>query len=149
MPSRKDIIHNFIDNIPDDKLENAISNTKVLLKDDNFHLDMQGKTSDGQLNLQIQCVKQPATKSLKKWAKQTVSGPAFVAKDEPLDADAIRQVFRDTIVNFNDTSQQRGKGSRAKKHVQNVEEETEEPGQGDGKGKQKNKANKNNKYGKW
>ncbi|RMJ16608.1 hypothetical protein CDV36_003735 [Fusarium kuroshium] len=149
MPSRKQVLCNFIDSIPDHKLENAISNTKVLTQDGNFHLDMQGKTTNGQLNLQIQCVKRPETKSFNEWSTETVSGPAFVATDEPLDGDAIRQVFKDTIVDFNDTSQQRGKGSRARKHVKNVEEETEEPGQGDGKGKQKNKAKKNNKYGKW
>ncbi|KAJ4186512.1 hypothetical protein NW755_007807 [Fusarium falciforme] len=96
----------------------------------------------------IQVDAHPKKTSLREWATQTVSGPAFVAVDEAMAPEEVREAFKNSIVDFNDKSQQRGKGTRVKPK-QNAEEKAEEPDQGDDKGKQNKKGKGKNKFGKW
>lgn len=148
-PSRDKLLNWFIEDLSDQTLEKVRNHPGTVIEDGNFHLDVQGKTTNGQLNLQIQVDAHPRKTSLREWATQTVSGPAFLAVDEAMSPEEVREAFKNSIVDFNDKSQQRGKGTRVKKPKQNAEEKTEEPDQGGDKEKQNKKEKGKNKFGKW
>ncbi|KAK7953759.1 hypothetical protein PG996_014651 [Apiospora saccharicola] len=123
----KKILINFIEDIPDEKLQGFRLVPGTLHKDNNFRLNMLGLTTGaGEYNLQIQINNGILISSLKEYASMTVAGPVLVpqsfvessaaksdanqkdaknANDKPngdaepatLDPDAIRQGFKATM----------------------------------------------------
>ncbi|KAH7305447.1 hypothetical protein B0I35DRAFT_443806 [Stachybotrys elegans] len=96
--NKKKLLRDFIDEIPDSKLQGLPNSQTTLYRDQNFRLDMQGMTSSGQWNLQIQVNNRPKASSLREYAPDTVSGPVLVSPDSPMDAEAIREGFRNTCL---------------------------------------------------
>jgi len=88
----KSQLKSFIDNIPAIRLENfppsAASNP--IYSDMNFRLDMQGITSTGEFNLQVQVNRQTKIKSLQVANGQTVAGPVHVSPYMPMAAEQVR-----------------------------------------------------------
>ncbi|KAK6834433.1 hypothetical protein PG987_009127 [Apiospora arundinis] len=77
----KKFILNFIDSIPDEKLQGFRLEPGTLHADDNFRLNMQGLTSSTkEYNLQIQINFKVKITSLKIYASKTIAGPVFVAQ---------------------------------------------------------------------
>ncbi|KAK8855748.1 hypothetical protein PGQ11_011660 [Apiospora arundinis] len=73
----KKFILNFIDSIPDEKLQGFRLEPGTLHADDNFRLNMQGLTSSTrEYNLQIQINFKVKITSLKIYAPKTIAGPA-------------------------------------------------------------------------
>ncbi|KAJ4138651.1 hypothetical protein NW768_002502 [Fusarium equiseti] len=91
--SAKGELKSFIDNIPAIRLVNfppsAASNP--VHSDMNFRLDMQGITSAGEFNLQVQVNRQTKNKSLRAAASQTVAGPVLVSPYYPMTAEEVRE----------------------------------------------------------
>ncbi|KAK8031011.1 hypothetical protein PG990_000745 [Apiospora arundinis] len=76
----KKLIVNFIDDIPDEKLEGFRLVPGNLYHDNNFRLNMQGMTVTGEYNLQIQINYECEITSIKNYAPNTVAGPVLVAQ---------------------------------------------------------------------
>ncbi|KAK8136516.1 hypothetical protein PG984_004456 [Apiospora sp. TS-2023a] len=74
----KKILINFIDDIPDEKLQGFRLIPGTLFEDKNFRLNMQGLTSAGEFNLQIQINFGVSVSSLQPYAPNTVAGPVLV-----------------------------------------------------------------------
>lgn len=94
--NRKKSLLEFIDDIPDSKLQGFPNSPTTLFRDDNFRLDMQGITSKGEWNLKFQVNFRPKIKSLGPFAPNTIAGPVLVSPAAPLTPDEIRDAFRDT-----------------------------------------------------
>ncbi|RDW61202.1 uncharacterized protein DSM5745_10700 [Aspergillus mulundensis] len=94
---KKKVLSDFIDSIPDEKLEGFPDSPSTLYHDLDFRFDMQGITSNDEWNLQIQVNFKPKTPSLRKFAPKTVAGPVLVSRSEPLTGEEIRQALRDTV----------------------------------------------------
>lgn len=86
-------LKSFIDSIPAIRLENfapsAMSNP--IYSDMNFRLDMQGITSAGEFNLQVQVNRQTTIKSLRVARGNTVAGPVLVSPYMPMTAEEVRR----------------------------------------------------------
>ncbi|KAF5724335.1 hypothetical protein FMUND_933 [Fusarium mundagurra] len=67
----------FINEIPDSCLNALPDNAGTIRKTTDFRLDMQGMTTDGKHNIQVQVT----ISTLKKVAPKTVAGPALVPSD--------------------------------------------------------------------
>ncbi|ETS84909.1 hypothetical protein PFICI_02934 [Pestalotiopsis fici W106-1] len=80
----------FINNIPDSVLEALPTAPGKMYSDTNFRLDMQGMTTAGEHNLQVQVNNQTTISTLKKHAPKTVAGPVLVPKGNTTDAATIR-----------------------------------------------------------
>ncbi|KAF4472226.1 hypothetical protein FALBO_862 [Fusarium albosuccineum] len=87
----------FIDSIPDEKLEGFPDSQSTLYRNKDFRLDMQGITSSGDWNLQIQVNSGATTTSLKRLAPRTIAGPVLVSPTAPLAPDQIRAEFKRTF----------------------------------------------------
>ncbi|KAH7175381.1 hypothetical protein EDB81DRAFT_874234 [Dactylonectria macrodidyma] len=87
----------FIDSIPDEKLEGFPSSQTTIFRDQNFRLDMQGITSSGDWNLQIQVNYSASSTSLRRIAPKTIAGPVLVSPTNPLAPDQIRAEFKRTF----------------------------------------------------
>ncbi|KAK7935553.1 hypothetical protein PG985_001048 [Apiospora marii] len=74
----KKILINFIDDIPDEKLQGLRLTPGNIWEDDNFRLNMQGLTAAKEHNLQIQINNGISITTLKPYAPNTVSGPVLV-----------------------------------------------------------------------
>ncbi|KAK8012489.1 hypothetical protein PG991_009864 [Apiospora marii] len=74
----KKILINFIDNIPDEKLQGFKLTPGTLWKDNDFRLNMQGLTTAGEYNLQIQINAKISVTTLKPFAPNTAAGPVLV-----------------------------------------------------------------------
>ncbi|KAK4118878.1 hypothetical protein N657DRAFT_637728 [Parathielavia appendiculata] len=96
--NKKKILRDFIDNIPDHKLENFSDGPGTIHKDIDLRLDMQGITNNDEWNLQIQVNYGCKTTSLKPYAPDTVAGPVLVSRTAPLTPEEIRQIFKDTSI---------------------------------------------------
>ncbi|KAF5963800.1 hypothetical protein FBULB1_13168 [Fusarium bulbicola] len=80
----------FINEIPDSSLNALPSNPGTIRKTTDFRLDMQGMTTDGKHNLQVQVNNGTTISTLKKVAPKTVAGPALVPSDGSWTAADIR-----------------------------------------------------------
>lgn len=103
----------FIASIPDSALTRLPSEGGTIYTDVDFRLDMQGVgylnpnhitapnfpqiTSDNEYNLQVQINKGTTISTLKKFAPQTVAGPALVPSEDPWSADEIRAKLLATL----------------------------------------------------
>ncbi|PUU82922.1 hypothetical protein B9Z19DRAFT_966241 [Tuber borchii] len=96
MVNAKKSLQNFInDGIPASKLTGFPESAGTIYSDQNFRLDMQGKTTDGKYNLQIQINRGTKLTTLKKAAPATVAGPVLATGTES--AETIRANFRATM----------------------------------------------------
>ncbi|KAI8654217.1 hypothetical protein NCS56_01378400 [Fusarium sp. Ph1] len=98
--SSMQLLDEFIDDIPDDKLQEFSDTPGPIYKERNFRLDLQGKTTAGGWNLQIQVNRRATTKNLRAVAPKTISGPVLVTLEANMTPE-IRQEFRNNIVKFN------------------------------------------------
>lgn len=131
---REKTLLEFIDSIPDIRLEGFPGSEKTVFRDDNFRMDMQcvsTMTTPLARSESFQFAwantflphRSPATMSgiyksrfnyetpiptLKPLAPKTVSGPALVPRTAPLTPDEIRDIFRNTI-NFEDNGRKKSK----------------------------------------
>lgn len=95
------LLGEFIDGIPDEKLQYFSDTPGLIYKERNFRLDMQGKTTSGGWNLQIQVNRGATTKNLRAIAPKTIAGPVIITLETYMTPDEIRQEFRAKIVKFN------------------------------------------------
>ncbi|KAK4234579.1 hypothetical protein C8A03DRAFT_37641 [Achaetomium macrosporum] len=92
--NRKKVLSDFIDSIPDSKLQGFPDSEKTLYFDQDLRLDMQCVTSRDQWNLQIQVNRRPKTTALRRMAGKTVAGPVLVPRTAPMTPEEIREAFR-------------------------------------------------------
>ncbi|KAM5370598.1 hypothetical protein ACJZ2D_008424 [Fusarium nematophilum] len=88
----------FINDIPDSKLQGFPNSQTTLFRDRDFRLDMQGITSGGEWNLQIQVNYSATSTSLRRFAPNTIAGPVLVPMTNPMTPDEIRAELRSTYV---------------------------------------------------
>ncbi|KAG0633584.1 hypothetical protein HOY80DRAFT_929857 [Tuber brumale] len=81
----------FINDIPDSKLTGFTESAGTIHFDQDFRLDMQGKTTNGGYNLQIQINRGTTISTLKAAAPRTVAGPVIATGTES--ATVIRNSF--------------------------------------------------------
>ena len=95
MVSAKKLLKSFIDEIPATRLENfppsAASNP--IYSNVHFRLDMQGMTSDGKFNLQVQVNRQTTCSTLRVAGAATVAGPVLVDPKNPSTPEDVRREF--------------------------------------------------------
>ncbi|KAK3066694.1 hypothetical protein LTR53_016854 [Teratosphaeriaceae sp. CCFEE 6253] len=91
-PSGPKALKNFIEDIPDHKLDGLPRNEDTLYKDRNYRLDMQGMTSSkpAEHNLQVQVNRDPKISSLKNAKGATVAGPVLAPGDGSMTPAEIR-----------------------------------------------------------
>lgn len=94
----KKLLALFIDDIPDDKLLEFSDTPGEIYSQRNFRLDLQGKTSSGGWNLQIQVNYGAETEALQAMAPDTISGPVLVTLELPMTPEEIREEFRNKII---------------------------------------------------
>ncbi|KAG0636811.1 hypothetical protein HOY80DRAFT_1053444 [Tuber brumale] len=75
-------LRDFIKDIPDSKLEGFPESITKLYADQNFCLDMQGKTTTGKYNLQIQVNRETKISTLQPFDSKTVAGPVLAKGTE-------------------------------------------------------------------
>ncbi|KAK2016453.1 hypothetical protein LZ32DRAFT_601260 [Colletotrichum eremochloae] len=93
---RSQVLEDFIDDLPDAKLQYLPETPNTIYSDVNLRLDMQGITSNDEWNLQVQVNWKPKVSSLKPLAPKTVAGPVLVPRKKPLSPEEIRAALRDT-----------------------------------------------------
>ncbi|RSL47613.1 hypothetical protein CEP54_013304 [Fusarium duplospermum] len=98
--SAKKLLAEFIDDIPDDKLLEFSDTPSQIYSQQNFRLDMQGKTTAGGWNLQIQVNSGAETRALRTLAPQTIAGPVLITLEADMTPEEIREEFRRKIVKF-------------------------------------------------
>ncbi|KAI8652736.1 hypothetical protein NCS57_01338600 [Fusarium keratoplasticum] len=98
--SVKKLLAEFIEDIPDGKLLEFSDTPGPIYKEQNFRLDLQGKTTAGGWNLQIQVNREAETKRLRALAPKTISGPVLVTLEANMTPEEIRQEFRNKVIEF-------------------------------------------------
>ncbi|KAH7183493.1 uncharacterized protein B0J16DRAFT_322232 [Fusarium flagelliforme] len=95
MRNAKKLLESFIDEIPATRLENfpPSSASNPIYSNVHFRLDMQGITSDGKFNLQVQVNKQTTCSTLKIAGAATVAGPVLVDPEDPITPEEVRKKF--------------------------------------------------------
>ncbi|KAG0632899.1 hypothetical protein HOY80DRAFT_897391, partial [Tuber brumale] len=91
----KKSLRDFINEIPNSKLTGFRESTGMIYSDRNFRLDMQGKTTDGRYNLQVQINGGTTISTLQGFAAETVAGPVLATGTES--AGTIRAGLLDTM----------------------------------------------------
>ncbi|KAK0612609.1 hypothetical protein B0T17DRAFT_620765 [Bombardia bombarda] len=98
MPKPTKRIEEFIDDIPDYKLEGLRDTPGTIYCNIDFRVDMQGLTTGNRdWNLQIQVNKKCSIPSVRKLAPRTVAGPVLVSRKNPITPEEIRQAFKDSL----------------------------------------------------
>ncbi|KAH8664770.1 hypothetical protein BGZ61DRAFT_538856 [Ilyonectria robusta] len=91
----QDLIEDFIDSVPDEKLRALRAAGRTIKKDANLRLDMQAITHDGRYNLQVQVNNKPKHTSLREFAPNSVTGAVLVQEGaEPSD---IKEALKGSI----------------------------------------------------
>ncbi|KAI0490146.1 hypothetical protein F4859DRAFT_523957 [Xylaria cf. heliscus] len=100
MGTADDSLRDFINGIPDSKLQYFSPSDTTIYSNTNFRLDMQGITSGSPrcYNLQIQVNYATKITTLKKAAPQTVAGPVFVEVNTTGVPAEIRRRFLDMML---------------------------------------------------
>ncbi|KAK8034619.1 hypothetical protein PG993_009614 [Apiospora rasikravindrae] len=109
----KKLVTKFIDDIPDEKLQGFRTSPGLIWRDVNFRLNMQGLTTAGEHNLQIQVNNATSVTTLKPLAPNTIAGPVFVAQSS-VSTSAIKGSTAKSKANGQKIDKEPTKGQKAK-----------------------------------